>query len=61
MEDYYPGGDDILFDFVSIPSELYLFFDYDPLEEPLNWLDLESLSNNTHYIDCVFNYSYVPS
>ena len=56
-----PGGDDHFFISGSISSELDLLFDCIILEEQLNWLDLESLTNHTHYIYCVSPSTYDPS
>ena len=61
VEEPYPVVDDQFFDSVSRPSELDLFFDFVPLEEPFNWLYLESLTNHNHYIYCVFPSTDAPS
>ena len=60
VEDTFLVEDDHFFDCVSLPSELDLLFYCIPLEEPLNWLDLVSITNHTHYIYCVFHFTYNP-
>ena len=43
------------------PYGLELFFYFVILEDPFNLLDLESLTNHTHYLYFLFISSYVPS
>ena len=61
MEKPSPVGDDHFLDSMSNHSELVLLFYCVPLEESFNGVDLESLTNQTHFIYCVFPYPDVPS
>ena len=61
VKEPYPGEDDNFLDYFPNPYDLDLLFDCVLLEEPFYWLDLESLTNHTHYIDCEFPSKDSPS